>query len=102
MQAPALSSRYLPVLDEFSLAIAHAESTTGRQIGGDGNDPRGSWLEGVRLIHRKLNSVLESELVDRIDAEGKPFDPLEHEAMGYQESDGPPGRTHHVGGPRRV
>ena len=78
--------KILPVLDEFALAIAHAESTAGQQAAGDGNDPQASWLEGVRLIHRKLNTVLESELVDRIEAEGKPFDPLEHEAMGYQES----------------
>lgn len=79
--------KILPVLDEFSLAIAHAESTTARQDpASDGNDHQVSWLEGVRLIHRKLNSVLESELVDRIEAIGKPFDPLEHEAMGYQES----------------
>ena len=78
--------KILPVLDEFSLAIAHAESTTAQQPGSDENAPRVSWLEGVRLIHRKLSAVLESELVDKIDAEGKLFDPLEHEAMGYQES----------------
>lgn len=78
--------KILPVLDEFTLAIAHAESTAGREPGASNNDVQASWLEGVRLIHRKLNSVLESELVDRIEAEGKPFDPLEHEAMGYQET----------------
>ena len=78
--------KILPVLDEFTLAIDHAESTTSQQPGAPGNDVQASWLEGVRLIHRKLNSVLESELVDKIDARGRPFDPLEHEAMGYQET----------------
>ena len=78
--------KILPVLDEFALAIAHAESTASQQPGSDGNDSQASWLEGVRLIHRKLNTLLESELVGKIEAEGKPFDPLEHEAMGYQES----------------
>ena len=78
--------KILPVLDEFALAISHAESAAPQQPGIDGKDAQSSWLEGVRLIQRKLNTVLESELVDKIEAEGKPFDPLEHEAMGYQES----------------
>ena len=69
--------RLLPVLDEFDLAIDHASRSEA--------DP--SWLEGVKLIQRKLASLVESESVTKIEVEGKPFDPLEHEAMSYQESD---------------
>ena len=68
--------RILPVLDEFSLAIQHAsESDTGA-----------SWLEGIKLIQRKMLSVLESESVSRIEATGQDFHPFEHEAVGHQES----------------
>jgi molecular chaperone GrpE len=68
--------KLLPVLDEFVLAIDHASKS--------GSAP--SWLEGISLIQRKLNSLLESENVVKIQAEGKAFDPFEHEAMAYQES----------------
>jgi len=68
--------KLLPVLDEFVLAIDHASKT--------GSEP--SWLEGIALIQRKLNLLLESENVIKIQAQGKAFDPFEHEAMAYQEN----------------
>ena len=68
--------KLLPVMDEFNLAIDHASQS----------DAGASWLEGIKLIERKLNSLLESEVVTKIEAEGREFDPLEHEAMAYQES----------------
>ena len=68
--------KLLPVLDEFVLAIDHASKA--------GSEP--SWLEGIALIQRKLNSLLESENVIKIEAVGKGFDPFEHEAMAYQEN----------------
>ena len=40
-----------------------------------------SWMEGVRMIERSLHSLLESEGVTPIEADGKPFDPWEHEAL---------------------
>ena len=68
--------KVLPVLDDLGLAMEHvAESDAGA-----------SWLEGVQLIHRKLQSLVESEAVTRIDPEGRDFEPTEHEAMGYQET----------------
>ena len=68
--------KLLPVFDEFVLAIQHASK--------DGPEP--SWLEGITLIQRKLNALLESEKVVKIEALGREFDPFEHEAMAYQES----------------
>ena len=68
--------KFLPILDEFVLAIQHASK--------DGPEP--SWLEGISLIQRKLNALMESENVVKIEALGKEFDPFEHEAMAYQES----------------
>ena len=68
--------KLLPIFDEFVLAIQHASK--------DGPEP--SWLEGITLIQRKLNALLESENVVKIEALGREFDPFEHEAMAYQES----------------
>ena len=77
--------KLLPVLDEFTLAIAHARADQPEPD--EGPAAEASWLEGIGLIHRKLASLLETENVVRIEVEGKEFDPLEHEAMAYQESE---------------
>ena len=77
-----LITKLLPAVEELDLAIAHAGQ-------GSTND---SWIEGVKLIQRKLNGVLESEGVTPIKAEGVMFNPLEHEALGTEDStDHPPG-----------
>lgn len=68
--------KFLPVVDELDLAIGHA----------GGKRPSNSWLEGVKLIHRKVSSLLESEGVAKIEALGAQFDPLEHEAVGTEET----------------
>jgi molecular chaperone GrpE len=38
------------------------------------------WVEGIRLIERKFQSILELQGVTPIKAKGKPFDPNLHEA----------------------
>ena len=68
--------KVLPVLDDFNLAIGHAKES----------EAEASWIEGVELIQRKLQSLVESEAVSRIDVDDKDFDPAEHEALAYQES----------------
>ena len=70
----------LPVVDELELAINHLGN-------GDAGD---SWVEGVKLIHRKAYGVLESEGLSRIDTVGAQFDPLLHEAVGVIDSDQQP------------
>jgi molecular chaperone GrpE len=44
-----------------------------------------TWIEGVFLIKRKLELVLESEEVRAIETVGQSFDPLYHEAVTYEE-----------------
>ena len=46
------------------------------------------WLEGLQLVLRNLAHLLASEGVTKIDAEGQPFEPWEHEAVSYEESPG--------------
>ena len=62
-----------------------------------------AWVEGIAAIDRKLRSLLESEGVTPIEsAEGKPFDPREHEAIAYEETDGRPGRHRPARAPARL
>jgi molecular chaperone GrpE len=68
--------KLLPVVDELALAVNHA----------DENGPSDSWVEGVKLIQRKVTSLLESEGVSKIAAVGVQFDPVEHEAVGTEET----------------
>ena len=75
-----LIGNILPVLEELELAIHHTEANSGQ----DGSND--SLLEGIKLIQRKLTGVLESEGVASIEAIGLMFNPLEHEAVGTEET----------------
>jgi molecular chaperone GrpE len=71
----------LEVLDEFDLALLAAE----REPDFEG------FRKGVELVYAKLADTLRTEGLERIEAEGKPFDPTEHEAlMQTGEGDGEP------------
>ena len=74
-----LVSELLPVLDNFERAIAAAES--------NGDAP--SVLEGMRLVHRQLETVLHGYGLARFDAVGAAFDPLIHEATNMIAVDDP-------------
>jgi molecular chaperone GrpE len=76
-----LVRRLLEVLDEFELALMAAEQRPDFQ----------KFLHGVELVYAKLVETLKSEGLERIDAEGKPFDPERHEAlMGSSSGEGDP------------
>jgi molecular chaperone GrpE len=73
--------RLLEVLDEFDLALMAAERSPDFE----------QFRRGVELVYAKLVDSLRAEGLERIDATGKPFDPVEHEAlMQSGESDGEP------------
>ncbi|MGI5835799.1 MAG: nucleotide exchange factor GrpE, partial [Chloroflexota bacterium] len=74
----SLIEKILPVLDDFERAIGAVpqdQQTTG-------------WVEGIKLIDRKLRNVLEQEGVVPIEALGKEFDPYVHEAVLREEGEG--------------
>lgn len=66
----------LPILDDFERAIATVPPATS-------GDP---WFEGILLVQRKLNNLLETFKVTPITAVGQPFDPTLHEAIMPEES----------------
>lgn len=72
----------LPVLDSFSLAL---KNSTARP-----EDLR----KGVELIHKQLQDVLQKLNVERVPAQGEPFDPRVHEAIEMVETNDAP--DHHV------
>ena len=45
-----------------------------------------AWASGIELIARKLQNILESEGVKRIEAQGVAFDPAFHEAISHEPS----------------
>ncbi|CAN5619044.1 nucleotide exchange factor GrpE [soil metagenome] len=77
----ALLSKLLVIADDFDRAVTQLPT----ELQGQG------WTEGIVAIDRKLRLLLESEGVTPIAAEGRPFDPREHEAVVQEESDVPEG-----------
>jgi molecular chaperone GrpE len=67
----SLVARLLPVLDNFELAVSHAEQSRDFD----------RMLKGVEMVFGELQEVLRGEGLSRIEAEGKPFDPERHEAV---------------------
>jgi len=45
-----------------------------------------TWLEGVKIIHHKIEILLETQMVTKIDAIGKQFEPWEFEAIQYKDT----------------
>ena len=46
-----------------------------------------TWVDGVRLIHRKFQSLLELNGVEEIAADGEDFDPTVHESVMFGEGE---------------
>ncbi len=46
-----------------------------------------SFLKGVELIHQQMLSTLKKEGVEKIEAQGKEFDPMYHDAVAHIPSD---------------
>lgn len=70
-----LIQEVLPVLDNFQLALA-AETA-------DAN----SLKQGIEMVFRQFQSILEKAGVQSIEAVGQPFDPNVHEAVMQVQSD---------------
>jgi molecular chaperone GrpE len=81
MGAAPVVRRLLEVLDDFELALMSADDKPEFE----------RFLKGVELVYAKLLDTLKAEGLERIEAEGTPFDPELHEAlMQTGEGDGEP------------
>jgi molecular chaperone GrpE len=72
-----VTKRYLPVLDDLERALKN------RPEQGEGAE----WAEGIELVYRKMLSILESDGIVPMEAEGDTFNPNLHEAIDQAESE---------------
>ncbi|HEX5465390.1 MAG TPA: nucleotide exchange factor GrpE [Candidatus Limnocylindrales bacterium] len=75
--------KVVTLADDFDRALASAPA----ELAGS------SWLEGLEAIDRKFRQLLESEGVTPIEAQGRPFDPREHEAVAHEATTDVPDDT---------
>lgn len=67
--------KILPVLDDLERALQNRPTDSA------------PWVSGIELIQKKLSNLLEAEGLQRIEAEGQPFDPNFHEAISHEPSE---------------
>ncbi len=72
-----IMAQIFPVLDDFDLAFKNVPEGIDEQ--------QTNWVEGFRLVQRKLLKVLEDNQVNSINTEGE-FDPNLHEAITFEVS----------------
>ncbi|MBI4314105.1 MAG: nucleotide exchange factor GrpE [Candidatus Omnitrophica bacterium] len=82
-----LLTDFLDVVDDFERIVKAIENHG--PAGGDG----GQMKTGMQMVHRRLLDFLRVNGVERMDAVGKPFDPLRHEAVAHAETEEFPADT---------
>jgi molecular chaperone GrpE len=80
----ALLQKLLPVLDNFEMAQAAAQTAQVSQGG------IASLQSGIAMTQQQLKNALAESGLEELDATGKPFDPTFHEAVSQQETDSVP------------
>ena len=75
----ALIQKLLPVMDNFDMALAAAQTAK--------DEKSSSLLTGIAMVQSQLKSILAETGLEEIDAMGKVFDPTLHEAVSQQETD---------------
>jgi molecular chaperone GrpE len=73
----ALIINLLPLVDDLERALENVDA----RLAGL------TWVDGIRLIYRKFQSLLELNGVTEIEADGLDFDPTEHEAVMFGEGE---------------
>jgi molecular chaperone GrpE len=68
----------LPVLDSFELALGALDDADEKVV------------KGFELVYAELLGALERAGLERIETDGKPFDPNVHEAVIHEDGDGEP------------
>ncbi|HMN60507.1 MAG TPA: nucleotide exchange factor GrpE [Anaerolinea sp.] len=74
--AGEIIKKYLLVLDDLDRAMKF------RPTQGEVS----AWADGIELIYRKLQNILDAEGIKRIPAESEDFNPMRHEAISFEDS----------------
>ena len=69
--------KFLPVVDNFERGLGAMTDA----------DKESSFAQGIEMIYKQLTKVLEDEGVTVIEAQGKEFDPMLHNAVMQQPSE---------------
>lgn len=77
----ALIINLLPLIDDLDRALQNVDTHLASL----------TWVDGIRLIYRKFQALLEMAGVEEIAADGETFDPAMHEAVAQA-----PGEDHKV------
>jgi molecular chaperone GrpE len=72
-----IATQLLPILDDYDRALNSVPAAIAQD----------KWFEGIQLVRRKLQTILDNLRVTPIQAVGQPFDPNLHEALSLQPSD---------------
>jgi molecular chaperone GrpE len=75
--AAALMFNLLPLVDDLERALASVDVRLAGM----------TWLDGIRLILRKFQALLDMNGVTEIEADGQTFDPNLHEAVMFGEGE---------------
>jgi molecular chaperone GrpE len=73
----ALIMNILPLMDDLERALQNVDSRLAGM----------TWLDGIRLIYRKFQALLEMNGVTEIAADGEVFDPNVHEAVTFGDGE---------------
>ncbi|HEX5369059.1 MAG TPA: nucleotide exchange factor GrpE [Dehalococcoidia bacterium] len=73
----ALIINMLPLVDDMERALENVDMRLAGM----------TWLDGIRLIQRKFQALLEMNGVTEIEADGQTFDPNIHEAVMFGEGE---------------
>lgn len=77
LASAALIINLLPLVDDLERALQNVDT----RLAGL------TWVDGVRLIYRKFQALLEMSGVTEIEADGQAFDPTVHEAVMFGEGE---------------
>ncbi len=71
-----LLRKLLPIQDNLQRALEHAPEGIDR-----------AWFDGVKLVARQFDELLQAQGLSAIPAVGEKFDPAQHEAIASEETD---------------
>ncbi len=71
-----LLRKLLPIRDNLQRALEHAPEGVDR-----------NWFDGIKMVVRQFDDVLQSQGLSAIPAVGEKFDPAQHEAIASEETD---------------
>ncbi|MGD8545885.1 MAG: nucleotide exchange factor GrpE [Candidatus Bathyarchaeota archaeon] len=66
-----LVTRLIEIIDDLDSAISAGETTENKD----------ALLDGIKIVQKKLDKILETEGLTRLETVGKPFDPNMHEIL---------------------